>query len=207
MPASRARLVNPRLLQSIGFTNHAIERFAERAGLDTAERLRVEPIVRDLLVQEGRVVDRPPSWSRSRNEADRYLQVGEWLLLICRHDRRGGNRYDVVTIINNGNRMTWDKALDRGLIFTPPPLPARPRRRRPRARWTTSIAAGLHARRAADDHDRTGRLTAILRAHRGQRRALAAEHAAARAAHRALAQRHDADRKQAHERHLRRYKA
>jgi hypothetical protein len=206
VPASRTRLVDPGLLQSIGFTNHAIERFAERAGLDTAERLRVEPIVRDLLVQEGRVVDRPPSWSRSRNEADRYLQVGEWLLLICRHDRRGGNRYDVVTIINNGNRMTWDKAIDRGLIFTPPPLPARPRRRRPRARWSTSIAAGLHARRTGDA-TRTGRLAAILRAHREQRRALAAEHTAARAAHRALAQRHDADRKQAHERHLRRYKA
>jgi hypothetical protein len=195
--ATRPRLVDDRLLRSIGFTNHAIERFAERVGLEGSERQQVEPIVRDLLIQEGRMVARPPKWSRSKNEADAYLQAGEWLLFICRVDRRGGGRFDVVTVINNGNRMTWARAFDRGLIFTPPPLPAIPKPRRRRARWTRSLAAGIRARR----------LGAVFATHRAQRRALAAEHARARAAYDDRRARHREERERAHARHVRQWKA
>lgn len=137
--ARRGQRIDRELLGRVGFTDHAIERFAERAGLDTAERRRIEPIVRDLLMREGRVVRRPPRWYRSSNAADGYLQAGEWLLFICRASRSRGGAYDVVTVVNNGERTTWSRALDRGLIFTPHPAPA-PRRR---VGWLRRILLGI----------------------------------------------------------------
>lgn len=165
----RAQPVDRELLGRVGFTDHAIERFAERAGLATAERRRVEPIVRDLLAREGRVVRRPPRWHRSSNAADGYLQAGEWLLFICRESRRRPGSYDVVTIVNNGERTTWSTALDRGLIFTPLPAPATTAPRR-RVGWGRSIVLGLRMRRRSGR--RIGRLAAIRRVHRERQRAL-----------------------------------
>ncbi len=43
------------LLNGFGLTNHAIGRFAERAGLQTSNRRVIEPIVRELLLREGRL--------------------------------------------------------------------------------------------------------------------------------------------------------
>lgn len=124
MTARRARKVDRRTLGRIGFTDHAIERFAERAGLDLGGRGRIEPIVRELLLREGRVVPTAPGWYRSRNSADGYVQIGEWMLLICRVDRRRDGTYDVVTIVTNGDGMTWAKARRRGLVKTAPPVRA-----------------------------------------------------------------------------------
>jgi Zn-dependent protease with chaperone function len=52
-----------RVVSSVGFSDHAVQRFAERAGLGTTLRARVEPIIRDLLLQEG-FVTLPFAWMR-----------------------------------------------------------------------------------------------------------------------------------------------
>ena len=85
--SSRSRPVVPELLEQIGFTDHALTRFASRAGMATSSRAVVEPIVRDLLLQEGLVVGARPHWAHSRDTADLYLQLGEWMLFIgCRRN-------------------------------------------------------------------------------------------------------------------------
>lgn len=63
------------LLERCGFTNHAIERFAARAGLRTTNRQIIEPLIRELLLREGTVVSERPRWARSRNRADLYLHL------------------------------------------------------------------------------------------------------------------------------------
>jgi hypothetical protein len=201
---ARGLLVDRRLLAQVGFTNHAVERFAQRAGLDTTRRAEVEPIMRDLLLQEGRVVRERPKWARSRNEADLYLQAGEWLLFVCRGSTRRGGAFSVVTVLNGPAGMTWEKALARELVFTPRPVrAARPRRRR--ARWSESVAAGLAGRSERAEGERAGVVGAIVRAHRDRRRALAAEHRAAVAAFETARLRHRDERVRAREAHLRRY--
>jgi hypothetical protein len=117
------------VLSRIGVTDHAIERFAARAGLLTAERQVVEPIMRELLLREGRVVTQRPPWARSRNTADLYLQLGDWMLLIgCRDEHRPGG-YAIVTAVNGPREGSWMRALRRGNISTPPPMvPRAPRR-------------------------------------------------------------------------------
>jgi hypothetical protein len=121
LPSSRPGLVVPELLGQIGFTDHALNRFAGRAGLATSNRAVVEPIVRDLLLQEGLVVAARPHWAHSRNTADLYLQLGEWMLFIgCRQDQPD-TPYAIVTVVNGPEENTWVIALRRGYIFTPPP--------------------------------------------------------------------------------------
>jgi hypothetical protein len=112
--------------RGLGFSDHALVRFAERAGLPARDRATLEPLLRDLLVQEGRMVSKRPRWARSRNTADAYVQVGDWLLLICRHDVRRPGSLTVVTVVGEG--ATWERAAERGLVLTPPPV-ARPRLR------------------------------------------------------------------------------
>ncbi|ADB52885.1 hypothetical protein [Conexibacter woesei] len=197
----RAQLVDRDVLGRVGFTDHAIERFAERAGLDTAQRRAVEPIARDLLMQEGRVVGTPPAWYRSSNTADGYLQTGDWLLFVCRASRRRASAYDVVTVLCNGDSTTWSRALDRRLIYTPPPLPAAPAPRRRRVGWAGSIVAGLRLRR---ERGGIGRLEAIRQAHRERRHAASAAGLEAdRAAYDAARRRHREARERARERHVR----
>jgi hypothetical protein len=199
--AARAQLIDRGLLGHVGFTDHAIQRFAQRTGIDVVERGAVEPIARDLLVQEGRVVATPPRWYRSSNVADRYLQAGEWLLFICRRSRVRAGSYDVVTVVNNGDRTTWATARDRGLIFTPPPLRAARRPRRRRAGLFASIAAGLRLRR--ESAEPIGRFAAIARAHRDRRRTFGEDRQARRAEQEQQRVRHREEREQAHARHVR----
>lgn len=134
------RRVDRRLLACLGFTDHAVARFAERAGLPAAGRRRLEPVMRDLLLQEGRIVPERPRWARSRNEADVYLQVGEWLLFVCRASSRRLGDLSVVTVLNGPQGTTWQRAFERGLVRTPPP--ARPPRRE-RVRWADRMRALL----------------------------------------------------------------
>ena len=114
-------------MRRIGFTDHALERFASRAGLPTSRRSVIEPIIRDLLLSEGWVVSERPRWARSRNAADLYLQLGDWMLLIGRRDESNADRgrYAIVTVVNGAAGTTWRAAAKRGYILTPPPLPAR----------------------------------------------------------------------------------
>lgn len=114
-------LVPPEVLSRVGFTDHAIERFSARAGLATTSRRVVEPLIRDLLLQEGLVVAERPHWARSRNTADLYLQLGEWMLFIgCRQPSRLAH-YTIVTVVNGPDGTTWRQAVRRGYVFTPPP--------------------------------------------------------------------------------------
>jgi hypothetical protein len=199
---THATLVDRRLLASVGFTDHAVQRFAQRAGLGDARRGVVEPIMRDLLLQEGRVVVERPRWARSRNAADLYLQVGEWMLFVCRGSRRRLGSFDVVTVINGREGTSWDVALGRGFVATPVPLRAMPPRRR-RVGWWASVAEGLRRRRASEE--RIGVLRAVLAARRERRRAVRAEHDAALAAYDAARRDYAEARVRAHEAHVRRY--
>lgn len=141
-------LVLPDLLARVGFTDHAIERFAIRAGLTTSSRHIVEPIIRDLLLQEGLVVTERPRWARSRNTADLYLQLGEWMLFIGRRQSPQTPNFAIVTVINGREDTTWRQALRRGYIFTaPPPLLIDGSRSRPSL--LVSVLVALRARRSS----------------------------------------------------------
>jgi hypothetical protein len=112
---SRTWPIDDALLARISFTDHAIERFAERAGLQTTNRRIIEPIARAVLHLEGVVVHSRPDWARSQNSADVYLQAGQWMLFIaCKDYRSGSGRISVVTVINNPRVPTWVKATRRG---------------------------------------------------------------------------------------------
>jgi hypothetical protein len=113
--------VSQRSLAAVGFSDHAIERFAQRAGLDTASRARVEPVIRDLLLQEDVVTTRQPRWARSQNTAELYLQLGEWMLFVLRPDRQRPGCFTAVTVVNGPVDNDWATALRRGYILTPPP--------------------------------------------------------------------------------------
>ncbi len=199
-----AMIVDRRLLARVGFTNHAVERFAQRAELRDARRAAVEPVMRDLLAQEGRVVAQRPRWARSRSQADLYLQVGEWMLFICCRDERRVGSFSVVTVVNGPEGTSWDVALARGFVATPAPLHlARPQRQR--VGWWASVAAGLRRRAETDADERVGRLRAIAAEHRERRRARKDEHRAALDAYDAVRREHAEARARAHEAHLRRY--
>jgi hypothetical protein len=199
MPA--ATIVDRELLAVLGFTDHAVQRFAQRTGLGVERRGAVEPVMRDLLLQEGRVVARRPRWARSRNEADLYLQVGEWLLFVCRGSRRRLGSFDVVTVINSGAASTWEGALERGLVWTPPPLRITKPRRARVSLLGSAVAALRNRRRDA----RRGLLVAIATMHRERRRERDATHAAALAAYERTLREHAAARERAHAAHLRRH--
>lgn len=165
-----ARPVVPELLDVIGFTNHALERFASRAGLCVTSRRIVEPIVRDLLLQEGLVVGERPHWARSRNTADLYLQLGEWMLFIGTRDEHPSPRFAIVTVVNGPTQNTWRGARRRGYIFTPPPPMVTGRGwRAPNP--LVSVAVTVRARRSGPALDE-GLIAAVRRTH-AERRAQA----------------------------------
>jgi len=109
------------VLAGVGFTDHAIDRFAERAGLGTAARPRVEPVIQDLLLQEGFITTEQPRWARSQNTAECYLQLGDWMLFVLRADRRRPGCFTAVTVVNGPADNDWAMALRRGYILTPSP--------------------------------------------------------------------------------------
>ena len=154
------------LLDGIGFTDHAIERFAERAGLQTRSRPVIEPIVRELLLREGWLVAKRPAWARSRNRADIYLQLGEWMLFIGCRDRRNGRHYAIVTVENRPG-TTWRKANRRRYVRAAPP--ARATRRKPSRLVSAGIAIRERPRLAGLHH-------AIKATHRARRERAAAEY-------------------------------
>jgi hypothetical protein len=129
-PGPHASSVAPALLAQLGLTNHALERFSTRAGLITSERRLVEPIIRQLLLTEGRVVPERPRWSPSRNHADLYVQLSDWMLCVCCRDDERRRTYAIVTIVKSPGSGLWPKAYRRGYIHTPPPR-LMLRRRRP----------------------------------------------------------------------------
>lgn len=119
----------------------------------------VEPILRGLLLDEGRVVSQRPTWARSHHDADLYLQLGDWMLLIGCLDRLRAGHYAIVTAVNGPADNTWRVARRRGYISTPPPMPLA--RRRPSV--LVSVARAFDDRRPGE-----GLPAAIRRIHRAR---------------------------------------
>jgi hypothetical protein len=193
-------LIDDYAQHQLGFTDHALERFAQRAGLNARSRAAVEPVIRDLLNQEGRFVAEPPHWARSQNRADGYVQVGDWLLLICRFDELRAGGLTVVTIVNGPEGTTWQRALELGYIATPLPqrFPAPPR---PFVSIWESVLAG---RRSGPGADGGGLFSRILAAHRAQRAKAQAEHQRAVSLHRQRVEAYEDARARARTDHRRR---
>lgn len=114
-------IVTPARLAAIGFSDHAIERFAQRAGITPTHRTIIEPLIRDLLLLEGMVTATAPRWALSRNRAPLYLQLSDWMLFILRPDGGHPSQLVAVTVINRPTDNDWVTALRRGHIGTPPP--------------------------------------------------------------------------------------
>jgi hypothetical protein len=122
-PAHGAR-VDDKLLSSIGITDHAVERFVERAQPGRGAAGREEEILRMCMRREGRVTHTRPKWSpsnRSPEPEEWYLQIGEFLLCVMARDDMHDNRWTAVTVVNGARSKTWSKALERG--WTQIPLP------------------------------------------------------------------------------------
>jgi hypothetical protein len=155
------------VLPRVGFTDHSIARFVERAGLEPTRPDRVEQIIRELLGREGRVTTERPRWARSHNTAALYLQVGEWMLFILEPDRRRADHYACVTVVNGPEDNDWEHALARGYIHTPPPpeLAVIPRQRP--GLWDSLRIAQAHRR---GDRRQGSLLAHTLSVHRSRRR-------------------------------------
>ncbi len=180
---SGVRLVDRRVLAHFGFTDHALARFAQRAGIHGDSRRDIEPILRDLLLIEGTWTAQPPHWALSRKPADTYLQIGTWMCLLGRSDTyRGRGHYSIVTAINGPAHNDWANALKHGYIHLPPP-PPRFEPSRPRVTWRDSLQIARQRPEA-----NTGTLQLLLQVHRRRRAEGRDAHAHARARHaRALA--------------------
>jgi hypothetical protein len=188
--------VDQRWLAGIGFSDHAIERFAQRAGLDTASRARVEPVIRDLLLQEGVVTTRQPRWARSQNTTELYLQLGDWMLFVLRPDRQRAGCFTAVTVVNGPADNDWVTALRRGYIVTPPPprYEALPPRR-------VSLIGCVRFVLAERRGDRRGRLLAqVVSTYRERRTAQDSEREGVAAANRAKRDEYEATRARARQR-------
>ena len=126
-PISGARLTDRDLLARVRISDHALQRFAERAGLKLNSRAELTRIVEDLLLQEGLCVPSPPPWAHLRRPSPweptpLYLQAGFWMLFVARPDPRSGPSYrKITTAIVAAPDRTWAQALERGDIGTPPP--------------------------------------------------------------------------------------
>jgi hypothetical protein len=193
-------LIDSQLQRRIGFSNHALERFAERAGVGALSWREVEMILRDLLTQEGRVVNEQPRWARSRNTADAYIQVGEWLLLICRHDEMRRGAVTVVTIVNGPAGNTWQRALERGYIATPMPQSPRP----PRQPYV-SLWESIKIARRTKAPGKQGIISRVLETHRTRRTAAQATYEKALQSHGELVAAYEDQRRCARENHICRY--
>lgn len=133
MPATTAI---PTQRVRIGWTDHALERFCERAGVPRRSRPELEAQLRRLVARDGSVVhDRPP-WADSRNEADLFVQIGGWLLVVLMRDERGDEHaFTAVTVLGREGWANWPAAHARGLTRVRPPRWARPPLAVRVARW------------------------------------------------------------------------
>lgn len=125
MPARPASLPTQRL--RIGWTDHALERFCERAGVPERPRAELEAQLRRLVAADGSVVHDRPAWADSRNEADLFVQIGGWLLVVLVRGERGRpDQYSAVTVLGREGWASWPAARARGLTRVRPPRWARP---------------------------------------------------------------------------------
>lgn len=176
---SGLRLVDRRVLAHFGFTDHALARFAQRAGIHGDPRRDIEPILRDLLLIEGTWTAQPPHWALSRKPADTYLQIGTWMCLLGRSDTfRGRGHYSIVTAINGPAHNDWANALKHGYIHLPPP-PPRFAPSRPRVTWRDSFRIARQRGNATS----TATLRLLHAVHRQRRSAARNAHAHARVRH------------------------
>jgi hypothetical protein len=202
---SGARLVDGELLARVNFSDHALERFRERAGLELHSRAALEPIVRDLLLQEGLRVPSSPRWARLRRPAPwepvpLYLQAGFWMLFVGRPDPRSGPSYrTITTAITAAPDRTWTTALARGEIGTPPP-PALERPTLEEVSLRSSVTAAIRA-----DSSPLGWLAGIGATHRERKAAALRAHADAIADQERSEREYQAAREHAREKHLTRH--
>lgn len=109
----------------VGLTNHALDRFADRAQPPGRGEHYLRAALRDLVACEGRITNERPAWSRSNTPAALYIQINEFLLLVLEDDERRPGCFTAVTIVNGMREKTWQLALQRGWIELPP-RPPRP---------------------------------------------------------------------------------
>ncbi|MEV4421676.1 hypothetical protein AB0L40_17090 [Patulibacter sp. NPDC049589] len=111
----------------IGWSDHALERFCERAGVPERPRAQLEAELKRLVARDGSVVPDRPRWADSRNEADLFVQIGGWLLVVLMRDERGREgTYTAVTVLGREGWADWPAAHARGLTRVRPPRWARP---------------------------------------------------------------------------------
>jgi hypothetical protein len=204
-PISGAQLVDRELLARVSTSDHALQRFGERAGLALSAREQLEPALRDLLEQEGLVVVKPPPWARLRTTSDYersplYLQAGFWMLFVARPDPRSGpSHWTITTAITQSPRWTWEAAVAGGKIGTPPPVAsAPPMREQVSRRSSLAIAIG-------QTHSPLRLPAAVRAAHAAREQAAAARHALATETWRRDRECYERARERAHGRHLRRH--
>lgn len=129
---SRGRTAAPAaetLRLRIGYSDHALQRFCERGGVPARPRVELEGALRALVARDGRVVHDRPRWADSRRDADVFVQIGGWLLLVLMCDpRRGDEAFTAVTVLGREGITSWPAAHEHGLTRVRPPRWARPRR-------------------------------------------------------------------------------
>lgn len=117
--------------ETIRFTQHACDQMAIRAQVNGSyEDVRHELV--SLMAGAGRTTDRPPRWLNLNDTQDRYLVIGEWLVLPLALDVRGERReWHATTVVTRSRLsdpsqrgsetpMSWEEALAGGWIKTVP---------------------------------------------------------------------------------------
>ncbi|MDO9407859.1 hypothetical protein [Patulibacter sp.] len=90
-------------------------------------RPELEAQLRRLVARDGSVVPDRPDWADSRNDADLFVQIGGWMLVVLMHDgRRGAEDFTAVTVLGREGWASWPAAHARGLTRVRPPRWARP---------------------------------------------------------------------------------
>jgi hypothetical protein len=191
-PVPGATLVDGDLLATVGFTDHALLRFAERSGLKFSGRQLLDPIVRDLLSNEGLRVPEPPEGVRLSKEADFYMQAGTWLLFL---GYGPPGRRSITTVVQIGPKLSWKAALARGRIATPVPITVSEPRQHP-VTLTSSVT------RAWAGPSRLRQLLGLGAEHHARQQAAARGYARALKEWTARRSEYDEQRARAHERHL-----
>jgi hypothetical protein len=133
-------------LEGIGSGRRSGEEQAQLARYRYWMTKHVQPLILELIRCEGFWATERPRWSRSRTPSDGYLQVGG----MCLFPAAVRGSQIVLITCTNGDRITWDLALERGytlmpkpgILHTPEPLRA--------PSWLTILAWAWRARRRHD---------------------------------------------------------